>query len=438
MSAATATAQAPPDTVIIKRAHAVWEVMQREAANRGLALTKDKRLGDGRVLVATIGAFIKALSKERNWNLSDAEVDAVRRYLKATGNVVVLNKVEQYRFRIFVRETWSNEALVTERDNRRVGPTPEDKVTPAEAGETREPGKVVYRCADCGAEFATGQGLGGHRGALHPTPEAAEVRKAAAADRDEPLGDAQVEVMQALAGAGGRVASNIGATSEVVASKAGLDRKTVTRTMGSLERRGLVTRKVRGKRTYAVELTDLGWETLRDPVYRPSLDTVADHLQTAGEVKSKRVGQVASVIAREVGLADHRVRRALDTLEDEGLIKAARSPGGYLTSVRWVGDKPAVVRHPRKPEPESTPEQAPEPEPERGTPPPADVLVHAAPNDRLLAELARRLHAYAVRHAEIAACEQKLALIRDLVAEANDGKATPLKALADIQEALTL
>ena len=97
MSATAVADRTDSATRIEKRAHAVWEVMQREAANHGLALVKNKHFGDGRVLVATIGAFIKALNTERNWGLTDADVDAVRRYLKTTGNVVTLAKVEQYQ-----------------------------------------------------------------------------------------------------------------------------------------------------------------------------------------------------------------------------------------------------------------------------------------------------------------------------------------------------
>jgi hypothetical protein len=233
---------------IVKIAYQVWEVMHREAKGRGLALVKEKPYGDGRVMINTIGAFIKGLNKERAWYLSDYEVDLVRRYLKVTGNVVALSKVEQYKFRIFISEKWTNEAIVKQEREPDSISRRADKLTPEEAGETREPSEVTYRCVTCRAIFKSQTALNSHL-ASHGSPKIAALGKKAVAH------------LSAVAARGGKVESEKGLCTRIISEEAGYDEPDAD-SMHTLDQKGLIKRKVRGKRTYEVEMTKAGWEFL--------------------------------------------------------------------------------------------------------------------------------------------------------------------------------
>jgi|GEM_PF-5231983 len=254
-------------------AHTVWEVMQREVSKRGLARTKHKPLGDGRITVGTIGSFIKVLNDERGWKFTKTEVDQIRRYLKVTGNVVVLEKVEQYRFRIFVRETWSNEPVLPEKDHSHVGKSPEEKVTPEEAGETRPPAPVSLR---------------------------------------NTLTSRNRAVLNDLAELGGHVEDKLGHVAPVVAEKAGFPRNSVSAALRALECGGFVTRDVRGKRTYEVKVTSAGWKALdRTPPAESGQNTVIRTLskpEPDGEDTAPRSGGTLAEVPDHDLLEELRAR----------------------------------------------------------------------------------------------------------------------------------
>ena len=133
---------------IEKGAYYTWEVMHREAKKRGMALTRHRHIAhgniDGRIIISTIGAFIKMLNNERGWDLTENEVDLVRRYLKETGNVWTLSKVEQYKYRIFIAEEWEERVI-----KKSIPEKKKDKMTAQDLGEDRQPSEVTYKCVKC-------------------------------------------------------------------------------------------------------------------------------------------------------------------------------------------------------------------------------------------------------------------------------------------------
>lgn len=254
------------DDKTIKHAHAIWEVMQREAKNHGLALIKHPNYGDGRVMVNTVGAFINAFNRERNWGLDDAGKDIVRRYLKASGNVVVLEKVEQYRYRIFVREEWSNAALApvpvvagtskTEQQKRA-----EAKVTEKEAGEDREPAPVQFKCAECGKSYDSQNALNAHKAAHKGEPKKTFATPRA---RSQPLGEQQEAILIALSEMGGEASHPHGRASHVVweQNPKVISKGSVGSSIKALTDRGMVMKDGNLRRTYKVSLTREGWKAV--------------------------------------------------------------------------------------------------------------------------------------------------------------------------------
>ena len=275
---ATAT---KPAIGIEKHAYEVWEVLQREVSKRGLALIKHKPFGDGRVMLGTIGGVIKALNSEREWGLDEQGVDQTRRYLKATGNVVALEKVEQYRFRIFVRETWHDGLLpATKAPDLRVGKTPEEKLTPKEAGEDRPPQPVTYRCKDCGREFQKPQGLAGHRSSCG-TGEGKH--QPAVRNPRNPLTPRNQRVLRHIADQGGEVTDKHGFVAPTIAKELGMPRPGVSAALQALDAGGYLDRDLRHtKRTHRVSLTSDGWAALdRKPAIIRSVSVPATEPEPA-------------------------------------------------------------------------------------------------------------------------------------------------------------
>jgi DNA-binding MarR family transcriptional regulator len=229
------------------QAKEVWTVMNREAANRGMALQKVKPYGDGRVIISTVGAFISALNAERDWDLNETKKRLIREFLKATHNVVVQVKVEQYKYRIFVRKEW-NDAMVFAMP---VGDKPSrtsTRLTPHDLGEDREPGEVSYRCVDCSATFETFPSLRGHRSVHSRSPLSN-------------LSDDQVRVLRAIAKIDDATYS-LGVTREI-ASLVELKNRQVTEHISRLKKRGLVETEGRERRHTSVRLTAKGKKLLK-------------------------------------------------------------------------------------------------------------------------------------------------------------------------------
>jgi DNA-binding MarR family transcriptional regulator len=319
----TATATAAPtaaiDADLIQAAYEVWKVMHREAKNRGLARTRHRELGDGRVLINTVGAFINGLSKERGWNLDKGQVDLVRRYLKRSGNVVVLEKVEQYRFRIFVREEWSNEQLLRSDPDR--PKTPEQRLTATEAGEDRSPAPVTHKCATCGRTFKTQPAVNAHQAAHKSEP------RSSGNTRSQPLGAAQRKVLGYLA-EHGPVEDSRGLVSTRLAEGIGESRPTVSGSLQRLDAAGFVYRHVHGKRTLRVELSPSGEKevarvTGKQPKSKaPDPEPVVRHPNRAGaELPRPALADVdhdalVEELFRRLGEHGRKAERDLQALQD--------------------------------------------------------------------------------------------------------------------------
>lgn len=357
---------------IISYAQEVWEVMHREAKTRGMALTKQavpgsRRPVDGRIFVATIGAFIKTLSKERGWNLNEKQVDLVRRFMRDTGNVVTLNRVEQYRFRIFVAEEWQERQELTDKQTREPDAIDKraEKLTPKDAGEDREPATVEHKCATCGAgPFVNINALNGHKAAHAPRskPKAKKVVNVTDPLRNRVTDDLnvrQAKLLMALAAYGGEIYDKKGGTSPIWSKLSGENRQYVSPAMKHFVEHGYVTverRTPKTKSTLRVTMTDKAWDVVN------------------------KLGQERRKLKEEVVPE----------------VSAASSQAEQVTDVADFSDF------------------------------------------ELLEELKIRLVRPDHDAKKMASLEERLELIMSLVEEVNEGKCTPLKALADIQEAVTL
>jgi DNA-binding MarR family transcriptional regulator len=388
------------DEQVIKFAHDVWEVMHREAKNRGFALQRNKTFGDGRVIINTVGAFIKGLGGERGWDLNQTQVDLIRRYLRASGNVVVLEKMEQYKFKIFIRETWHDGIVVTVPVEHKK--TREDRLTPEEAGETRPPAPVTVRKAE-----------------------------AKTAGRDEDLiSEPQAKVLLHLHHSGGTVTDDSGFVSKVIAAQTGLPRKTVTSTMGSLQKRGLVKRQGPQKRTKKLTLTTRGVEVVRSiDVYRAAPEVVFEFIQGV-KVFEAPTGQLYEKLAQRLGKESAVIGRAVRALEERKAVLVDRNNGdGYPYRVRISGVEPGpVVQTPVEEEP--VPER--EDEPLLRSAPVVEAIVAL---EGVIAQEMERIQEQASKNSDQ---QEKLDLIASLVKEVNEGKLSPLKALGEIEAALEM
>ncbi len=405
----------------IKAARAVWEVMQKEASSRGMALSKNKQFGDGRVIIGAVKTFIKVLNDERGWRFNDTDFDLVRSYLKSTGNVVVLSKVEKYRYRIFIREEWNETPLVKgspkEPDSidRRA-----EKLTADEAGETREPAPVEFKCVRCVPPSVWGSqpALNAHM-ALHKNDQKKETPKPKIYAVS--LGESQAAILTVLLKNGGIVSHVKGATTQKIARQdprlRGKTNQSLGSTMIKLENDGLITRDVRKKRTYRVELTEYGKEVAADiNSYRAATQVILDYLKE-NPVTEWNTATMKDDLGASAGVVPDRVRRALTTLEHEGEITRGQA-SMKKTRIVLAGAEGQVA------EPVKDAESLPAP----------SGLFEELDDAVLLTILERRLN----RKEEVASYKEKVEFIDSIVSEANDGKISPLKALADIQEALKL
>lgn len=432
------------DDKIMKAAKQVWAVMQGEAFNRGMAITKDRNYGDGRVIINTVGAFIKGLNKERGWGLDENQIDLTRRYLKATGNVVVLNKLEQYQFRIFIRETWHEGLLVTEPVTKE-NPSRADKISPHDAGEDREPAPVEYRCSQCGKSFASQQAVNGHM-VVHkdepkPVTEDPEPHRGGnLVDEEEyVVSEHQAAILTALNGMGGRISHEHGRVSSVIQQATGLTMHSTSNTSRSLYERGYIDREVRGKRTYRMWLTKKGKQVAENiDHYRGANYVVADFLASRGRLDAPKT-QIYATLSRTLGINQDRVGSAVRSLVDDGLVELVRESEHSLPhALVWKGDPQPrrEVKAPPQEEEVAPPLRQDEPE-QAPLPQKAEWLSNGA----LLTILRNRLDAPKVDPKMVEKLEQmeeRLSLIEESVKEVMAGKTTPLKALGDIEAALSL
>lgn len=439
------------DEVVVKHAYAVWEVMHSEAKKRGLARERNKLYGDGRIMVNTVGSFIGALGSERNWNLTNNQKDLIRRYLKASGNVVVLEKIEQYRFRIFVREEWTNKALIQPITPTSAGPHQaiakgEHKLTPEEAGETREPAPVVHKCAYCDYTTTDEGGIPPGHMQKHPDKTKAHARRQqlkerllhTPQERLAPLSEYQATFLATLGRIGGVVSHKNNATGEM-ARLSELPSRRVTQATAGLRDRGLITKEGKGKRTYKYTMTDEGWEVFNHlNEYRHGYYVVREFIEKVGHVQTK-AGRLSPVIAESLNIATHRVSSALRTLSDEGLITYHVKEGKTLPhAVTWNGQRPSNVTQPEPALLTQTTDIAEQTKKIEETVEGWTQALASIDNANLLGELRRRLMNAPDLTEENEDLRQKLSLIASLVQDVMDGKIAPLKALGEIEEAVKL
>jgi DNA-binding MarR family transcriptional regulator len=330
---------------ITEQAFSVWEVMHAEAKKRGCALTRVPDHGNGRVVVGTISAFITGLSETRDWGLEKTEVDIIRRYLKKSGNVVMLDKLADYQFRIFVAEKWSEAPIMTLASGRRE-PTDKEKlearIDPHDAGEDRKPAPVKHRCATCGKEFDSSLSVRGHL-AVH-------------APREETITSRQEVLLKALYER--PVSDKSGYSTRKLARRVKDRTSTMTSISGTLlamEKKGWVTRAKKGKKTFSIAITEKG---------RKVAESLVENQPSAAPA------QPSPPKTRATGTGE--------THPDDAIFLSAL--GRHLTDLRTQSE-------------------------------------HSA---------------------QVSELEEKFALIASLVDDVMDGRLAPLKALADIQEALKL
>lgn len=420
------------DEKVMRAAKAVWKTMHDEAQKRGMALAREKEYGDGRIIISTIGAFIKALNKERRWGLDEHEIDMVRRFLKASGNVVSLGKIEQYRYRIFIREEWSAALLVPKavpekHTNKTTKPSDKD------LGKDREPGPVEYKCSRCTASYPTQAALNAHM-AKHKTP-ADHGARPLSDEGDYIISESQAAIMKVTAELGGAASHDHGRVKRVYEGKDDrIHMDSFAGAVNGLVARGWLKREGNAKRTYKVSLTKKGREVMEElDHYRSAAAVVGEYIQQRGEVIEPERGELIRGIASDLGITDHRVSNALLTLAKEGKIEPERSKGGLWYGAEWKG---APLALPEESVPEFVDELPPIKRPRKSEKPAMALKYADIPDADLVAELQARLEVVAQN--EIEQLEQRLELIESLVNEATEGKMSPLKALAEIQEAVSL
>lgn len=220
-----ATVQHPKDE---QQAYEVWEVMRSEAKKRGMKRNRVGDYGDGYVILGTIASFIRGLSETRDWNLTDDEVSLVRLFLRDTGNVVMLEKIMDYQFRIFIADEWSN--VIVRKESMHTGKTGEEKLTPQEAGEDREPAPVIIRTVK----------------------------------RRTLMTDNQRAILCGLVSAGKEIENESGNASSILGERIGMTATQVTQAATTLESKGFVERVTNARKTYYIGLTDSGLQYIRE------------------------------------------------------------------------------------------------------------------------------------------------------------------------------
>ena len=398
-----------------ERARAIWTVMQKEAKNRGFARVKDKTYGDGRIIIGTIGAFASALSSERDWNLTKNDKDHIRQYLKVTGNVVILEKLEQYRFRIFVREEWSESAIHTPEAQKDAIDRRAERLDPSEVGEDMQT-PVTYKCADCKKEFSSSNALNGHR-ASHKSDK--PVRSSSAVHVMSPIGEKAAKIIQTLADMNGDIKDKSGFVAGKIRKQAGME-GTIADSLMRLESHGLITRKVNAKRTYRVTLTDQGWHAANNiNLYRSSTEVVRELISDKGAIWSED-GGLYPKLASMTGLSVDRVSKGARDLEDEGFVIIKRNNDVGRPCSMYLKTEDSVPNFSETSE--------------TGVQSITEIGLEDATDNALLEEIGSRLKT----RLDTDDLQEKLEMIASIVDDAVQGKTSPLKALSDIQEAVEL
>lgn len=128
------------------------------------------QFGLGYVVRGTISGFIRSGCRAKSTKMpSKATLEFTRKFLRLSQNMVVLEKIEDYEFKIFVRAEWKDDWSILPMVYQRREQSDnwyERKITPEEAGETMAQAPVEELTAsiqcNCGLYFETAEALQAH------------------------------------------------------------------------------------------------------------------------------------------------------------------------------------------------------------------------------------------------------------------------------------
>lgn len=150
----------PVRSEIEERAHHLWQEMIRACQNANLPREHTK-YGPGYFLIGTYAAFARKTWPGAKFSGRDKKaLDVIRQFLKASGNAVIVEHHSQgaNAHRIFVRAHWQQRDAIPVIIG--INPNPdwrtENRLTPVEAGETRDPEPVTIKKAEAMSEAHAG------------------------------------------------------------------------------------------------------------------------------------------------------------------------------------------------------------------------------------------------------------------------------------------
>lgn len=154
-----------------------YETALRAAEKDKSTIVNHDKLGPGYVVTGSISGFIRQGSLDKiGKRPSQSDIEYARKFLRLSHNVVSIERLDTYTFKIFVRKQWNDYdaalPMVYTRSDRSED-WYERKVTPDEAGETMPAGKVTtrkapYTCEHCPMGFEEIARLAHHVRYSHP------------------------------------------------------------------------------------------------------------------------------------------------------------------------------------------------------------------------------------------------------------------------------
>lgn len=376
-----------------------WTIMRRGVEKRGVPAMSHSRYGMGWVITDSVSQYVRQALHVRKGQ-QDTHVDFVRKFLKATGNVVVLGRVSTYEFDVFVSENWRDHAVITLPVGiDRLGWREEKMIREA---EEREPEPVVVTTIK-DRKVKKEEAMGAAAPATPPP--------------STPMSEQMVMILGALFRAGGKVKDPN--CIQVILGLPGvenIDASTVGSALTTLTKRGYITRTVKGKKSVRVEITEDGRRVCTQiNRYRKTRPVLEEWLAVHGSFIGSSPRSTSEELANALGEPHtaHRVMGAIRELDEEGLVSRDMSgeEKGYLVGVHWIGDDTSddevTWTEPEKAEEQPVPEPAPRT--------PLDVLneVASSPAQALAPEqFASQLQGlashYAALHAEVASVDASL------------------------------
>ncbi len=281
-------------------------LMRKAARDKGMARLRRGAV-DGYALPGTVASFIWAASSSIGGDeITKEDVDLVRRYLKVTGNVITMERLAERRFKIFVAGEW--QVVDPELKKPRREPDAIDKraekLRPEEVGEDREPAPVVVVQRGPGRTYI-------------PT------------ERTAPL---LIELAHL-----GEVTDSRGHATEQLIEASGVDThpRNASNLLRKFEEEGLVTRKVKGKRTYRIEITEQGLERailtaeMRGIPLKPRADR--SHPEPSPEEQPVTAHLTRTQEAPEVDISPDLMDQVVSTVQDVIRVSVQANLNGHAT-----------------------------------------------------------------------------------------------------------